>query len=272
MRRIFALSLAALLGTAAVSQAGVLSCRTCGQQCNPIPCPDCPDCSGPCEHRMHLALLGGQAEKLIEGLSSCECCVRIKAVKKLGCRLHADFCSEPCVLNALLSALLCDRCWEVRRHAAWSLMLQGARTEQGLVALYISSKLDPHYMVRARALEALDILTLCRRECYKGLFEQADGLIKDLRAQKFVPGSEGCNVAFEQLGGSCVSCLGPDGPAGLPVEGIPLPKGGVPGELIPGPKTGMAAPPGPVQSFTVPVVGTPYGVPPSVARPLPSPR
>jgi hypothetical protein len=239
MRWIFGLSLAALLGLAAASRAGVLPCRNCGQQCNPIPCPDCPDCSGPCEHRLSLTPFGScHAEKLVAELSSCECCVRIKAVKKLGSRVHADFCSEPCVLNALLSALLCDECWEVRRHAAWSLMLQGARTEPALVALYISSKLDPHYMVRVRAAEALDLLTLCRKECYKGLFEQTDALVKTLRDQKFVPGREHCNLVFEQLGGSCVSCTGHDAPVGLPTESISLPAH----PYMPPAKVGMAVP------------------------------
>src|SRR5437588_400219 len=84
-------------------------------------------------------------------------CERIKAVKKLGHRLHADFCCDPAVLETLIAALQCDKCWEVRRAAAWAIQSQNARTEEGVLALYIASKLDPHYLVRVAAAEALDI-------------------------------------------------------------------------------------------------------------------
>jgi hypothetical protein len=126
------------------------------------------------------------------------CCDRIKAARRLGYRFNADFCCNPEVLDALTRALLCDSCWEVRKAAAWSIALQGARTEPGVLALYLSSKLDPHYLVRTQAAESLDILLLCRRGCFTKLFEQADVLIAELRKVKFKPGADNCALIFQQ--------------------------------------------------------------------------
>src|SRR5262249_41663304 len=72
--------------------------------------------------------------------------------------------------------------------AAWSIYGQRAYTDEALLALYISSKLDPHNLVRARAAEAIDLLTLCRRKCYKDLYAFGDKVIVELRKVKFTPG------------------------------------------------------------------------------------
>jgi hypothetical protein len=221
MKRLFVLAVAALLGMSASAWAGSLFCNH-GVHCITPPC-DCPDCSSPCEHRHSLAIFGGRADKIICELTSGEsCCERIKAAKKLGCRLHADFCSCPEVLNALVAALQCDPCWEVRREAAWAIAMQGARTEEGLLALYIASKLDHHFLVRDRAIEALDILTLCRKACYVELFKNGDNLIKELKAQGYRPGTANCRVLF---GGCCAA-------AGIPVS---TPAAAPAGELLPVP-------------------------------------
>jgi hypothetical protein len=119
-----------------------------------------------------------------------DCCVRIRAARRLGRRWNADFCCDCDVLPGLVQALLGDPCWEVRRAAAWSLALQGARTELGLAALYVSSRLDRHYLVRDKAAEALDILTLCRKECYKELFRATDALVKQLTVEQVRPGRD----------------------------------------------------------------------------------
>src|SRR4051812_45443874 len=159
MRRILTASTLALLALGASVQAGWLCCN-----------PHCPDCSPPCDHRLNLILFGGHAAQYCADLSSGDLCTRVKAAKKLGYRLHADFCQDPGVLDTLIGALLCDASWEVRREAAWSIFLQDARTDQGVLALYISSKLDPERRVRLRASEALEFLTVCRTDCYKGLY------------------------------------------------------------------------------------------------------
>jgi hypothetical protein len=217
MKRLFVLTVAAMLGVSASAWAGSLFCNH-GVHCITPPCPDCPDCGCPCDHRLP-ALFGGHADKTICELNSAECCCdRIKAAKKLGCRLHADFCANPEVLSALIAALQCDPCWEVRREAAWAIAMQGARTEQGVLALYIASKLDHHYLVRDRAAEGLDILTVCRKACYVELLKNADNLIKDLRKQGYRPGTANCRVLFD---GCCAA-------AGMPT---PAPAG----ELLPVP-------------------------------------
>lgn len=193
-----------LLILSASARAGEKECLFCDHKCRPIPPAPCPDCHGPCEHRLCLTPFKPcHAHQYIETLCSGDCCGRIKAAKKLGWRLHADVCADPAVLDALLGALLCDTCWEVRRAAATSLYLQDARFENALLALYISSKLDPHYMVRTKATEALDILTVCRKPCYKELFEFGDKLIKELRSKKYLPGSEHCK---EILASVCATC------------------------------------------------------------------
>jgi hypothetical protein len=225
MRRTAGLSTLAVLALAAPAWAGFGLC--CKPHCIVAPPPACPDCPCPCDHRLSLTLFGPEhARKLSETLSCGDCCCeRIHAAKKLGCRLHADYCCDPCVLDALVGALLCDPCWEVRRAAAWSLMLQNARTDRAVRALYLSSKLDPHYMVRSRAAEALDILTLCRRGCFKELYASADELIKQLRAVKYVPGSPGCKVLFTQAcaGGGLSATLeaAPAHPALAPAPAAP---------------------------------------------------
>jgi hypothetical protein len=218
MRHLVGLSLVALLAAAGAANAG-LPCLGCQTDCRPIPCQDCPDCNScPCDHRLPVTLFGPcHAQKFIEELGTGDCCERIKAVKKLGCRLHADFCSDPCVLTALLNALHCDPCYEVREAAAWSLVGQNARVEQAILSLYIQSKIDPHYLVRTKSAEALDILTLCHRPCYKGLYEQGDAIVKALKAAKYKPGQPGCQAI---LAGVCGGCGAPVAapPMGEPVK------------------------------------------------------
>ncbi|MFL5241750.1 MAG: HEAT repeat domain-containing protein [Gemmataceae bacterium] len=194
MKRLLFLSVTVLIGLAASARAGGLC--GCEGRCKPIPPPVCPDCACPCdEHRIGAVFGCEHANKLIEDLHACTCCDRIKAVKKLGHRLHADFCANPEVLAALINALQCDPCWEVRREAAWSILSQGARTEQGVMALFVASRLDPHYVVRDRAAEALDILLVGgKRACFKTIFDNGDKLIKDLKKAGYKPGTANCQM------------------------------------------------------------------------------
>jgi hypothetical protein len=110
MPLLFTLSTLAVLALAAPGLAGGL-CLHCQTHCTEPPC-DCPDCTScPCDHRHCLTLFGeAHAFRYLEGLCAEDCCTRIKAVSKLGCRLHADFCTNPAVLDALVGALLCDPC------------------------------------------------------------------------------------------------------------------------------------------------------------------
>jgi hypothetical protein len=135
--------------------------------------------------------------KLIDELHGNTCCERIKAAKKLGSRLHADFCANPEVLAALINALQCDPCWEVRRAAAWSILMQNARTDQAVLALFIASKTDHHCLVRDGAAEALDILTLGHQECFRDLLKKGAALVIELKKAGYRPGTEGCQILFE---------------------------------------------------------------------------
>ncbi len=173
-----------LAGTAEPSAAGDLCGCLC--HCTTPPCETCPDCGDPCASCLRMPTLcdSAHAVKLMEQLKSdCACCARIKAAEKLGCRLHADFCACPEILDALIHALQCDTCWEVRRAAAWAIAMQGARVLKGVAALYVASKVDRHYMVRDRATDALGILILCRNKCYADLFKAADALIPRIRPE-----------------------------------------------------------------------------------------
>lgn len=199
MKRETGLAMAALLSLSASAWAGGLFCCNRGVTCIVPPPPTCPDCGCPCDNRLHLSL--GSAAKWIDRLSSCDSCERLKAAQKLGSRLHADFCCEPEVLTALVRALQCDPCWEVRKAAAWSIALQGARVDQGVLSLYLAMKLDPHYLVRTKAAEALDVLLVCRRDCFKELFKTGDELAKQLKG-KYKPGSPECGIVFEHCCGA----------------------------------------------------------------------
>jgi hypothetical protein len=130
------------------------------------------------------------------------CCDRIKAAEKLGCRLTVDFCCNPEVLGALAQALQCDSCWEVRVAAAWSIAHQNARTNLGVMSLYLASKLDPHYLVRDAAKDALDVLLVCRRDCFKDLFATLDELAKTLKGH-YKPGSPECLQFLDTCVAAC---------------------------------------------------------------------
>lgn len=184
MKRLFILTAVASLGLAASAWGGWFDCCNRGIHCM-CPEPYCPDCSCPCERRPQLLLLPGSGERAhdyIHDLMCCRCCCdRIRAAQQLGHPHCVDFCCSPEIVPALVHALQCDTCWEVRRAAAWSLARQDARIPEAVLALYLASKLDHHYMVRARAEEALDVMLVCRRACFKDLFAGADALIPAIR-------------------------------------------------------------------------------------------
>lgn len=164
----------------------------CKPHCTVPPPPRQPNCAScPCDHRLSCTLYPPEhARELIASLASPDFCKRRAAVEQLGNRLHADACRDPAVAEALVRALHCDTCWEVRRAAAWALFHQGARGEEVVLALYLSSRLDPHYMVRIRAAEAMDLLTLGRRECYEELYKAADRLVGVLQEKGYQPGRD----------------------------------------------------------------------------------
>lgn len=145
--------------------------------------PASPDCTPPCEQlRIGPLCTPEHTQKLIDSLANAaDCCERIKAAKKLGCCLHANFCCNSEVLHALVHALTCDPCWKVRKAAAWSIAYQKARVPEGVAALYIASRLDHHYLVRDAANDALAVLLPAGRACFKDLLLATDVLIARVR-------------------------------------------------------------------------------------------
>jgi hypothetical protein len=226
MKRILCLASVILLGGATPTWAvNPFACLNHGIHCICPPPPPCPDCDCPCDHGLHFCSCRRteHAHKLIDELncSGC-CCDRIKAAEKLGCRLHADFCCDPEVLSALSHALLCDPCWEVRQAAAWSIAGQKARTNLGVLSLYLSSKIDPHYMVRDAATDALTQLLVCRRDCFKDTFAQGDAMAKSLKG-KYKPGVQDCIHLLDDCLAGCG--MAPTAPAPAPAP-APLPPAG----------------------------------------------
>lgn len=238
MKRLLAFTVAALMGLTASGRAGCFKCLNCGIHCVEPRDEPCLGCKEKC-HKHCSAHKSEHAGKLIEKLEHGDCCCeRIKAAEKLGCCLHANYCCCPEVLTALVHALQDDSCWEVRKAAAWSIAHQKARTPYAVLALYLSGRLDPHYLVRDAATDALAVLMPCRMTCpqYKDLVAAADELIPPLRARKvYRPGTSTFSVNFESL------CAGNGITVTEPVEGplgtvAPAPPAGTTPEPIPAPK------------------------------------
>ncbi len=239
MKALCPFAVVALVGWAGTASAGPFCCK--GDHCKPIPETSCTDCGEPvCKCKHCSAKKAEKCHHLIEELCADTCCERIKAAKKLGCRLHANWCCCDELVPALVHALLCDTCWEVREAAGWSLAKQGARTEYVVEALYLSSKLDHHYMVRAGSAEALDLLILCRKDCYKDLFCYADKLVGRFRKFKVRPGDGKCDLIIAALGVDPASFIAP--PAAPVVVAPPVVTNGKPAEVMPEPKNPMPQP------------------------------
>ena len=208
MKRLVCLAAAALLCGAAYAAAGPY-CH--GPTCI-FPPASCPDCTDPCCHALSLNM---SPDKPLCELNAHDCCARIRAARKLGHKLCYNFCVDDAILGGLVHSLLADPCWEVRKQAAWSIAMQGARTDYGVLALYLSSKLDPHYMVRDRAIMSLDVLLVGDRQaCFKEAFRVGDDMVKTLRKEKALPGSDKANLILSSFPGTAPSEVIP----------MPLPK------------------------------------------------
>ena len=88
------------------------------------------------------------------------------------------------------------RALEVESHDTATAGTRPARTDQGVMALYLASLIDPHYMVRDAANDALGVLLVCRRACFKDVFAAADDLAKQLKG-KYKPGGPDCGILFD---------------------------------------------------------------------------
>jgi len=211
MKRLLVLSFLSLLAMTPSGRAGGLSSLLeKGVHCVCPPPPECPECCDEIGGHHHCSARKSEhAHELICQLHAACCCDRVHAAKKLGHRLRADACCDPEVVCALINALQCDTCWEVRKAAAWALAFQRVRTRQAILVLYVASKADPNFLVRDAAKDALETLVLCRGECYKELFTAADALVAKLGPE------------YQPTKGKCVN-IGEQCSALLTTIGVPV--------------------------------------------------
>jgi len=196
------------------------ACRHCesyhGIRCYTPPPPEPCACKDPCTGRCHVALPGAEARaaNLLAQLVDCHYRCRAKAACKLGSRLHVDFCRSPEIVPALVQALECDSCWVVRKEAAYAIAFQGVYDRCGWGALYLASQLDPHYLVREGAADALKVLeTHISLGCIKEWKEAADSFVKGLKG-KYRPGKDECAGVYWAFCGCPDAAMAP--PVQLP--------------------------------------------------------
>jgi hypothetical protein len=202
MKRISALALAAMLLSAPIAWGWCLNCT----KVRPMPPQACGPCPEGCRHGLvpGLAPMAHVYAKIDVLANDCNFAHRVCAAEWLGCCLHADACRDPEVMDALFAALQCDKAWEVRRAAAIAIRHQHLICRNALMALYIASKTDPHFTVRFKAAESLDILTVpYAPACFKDLRTQGDLLVVELRKGGYRPGSDNCRVLLD---GACSHC------------------------------------------------------------------
>lgn len=187
-----------LLGRHCASYHGI----RCYEPLSPEPCV----CEDPCAKRWHLCLPGQSARtaKLLEQLHDCHYRCREEAAHKLGSRVHTDFCRHREIVPALVHTLQCDPCWVVRRAAAKALGYQVVADQFAWSALFLASRLDPHYLVREQAADSLTIIqTQITPACIKEWRAEAEAFEKQMKG-KYKPGKETCREVFPPF----CSCMG----------------------------------------------------------------
>ncbi len=202
-----------LLGKCCASYKGI----SCYQPPAPEPC----ICDDPCTKRGRLCLpwYSSKTAALLEQLQDCHYRCRAEAAKKLGSRLCTDYCCHPEIVPALVHTLQCDSCWVVRRAAARALGYQVAANQCVWTALFLASRLDPHYLVRDEAADALAIVqTQISLGCIREYREAAEAFEKAVKGH-YKPGKPGCELVYPPF---CDGC--PPGCPGVPITGPIKPK------------------------------------------------
>ncbi len=129
-----------------------------GVRCYHPPCPEPCESCGDVGRHLCLPWYDRATESLLCDLQDCHSHVRAKAAEKLGFWLRTDAGTCPEVVCSLIYVLQCDSCWDVRKEAAWSIARQKVDDPTGYTVLYLAMKLDPHWMVRDAATDALKLM------------------------------------------------------------------------------------------------------------------
>ena len=115
---------------------------------------------------------------------------------KLGCRWYTNAACREEVVTALITSLQCDGSYEVRVKAAWAIAFQRLANQCGWTALYVSSRLDPHWLVRDTSANALKVIeTQLEPDIIRAWKTRGDGLVKEWK-NKYTPGKVGCTLIY----------------------------------------------------------------------------
>jgi hypothetical protein len=165
-------------------------------------------------HHLNLPWHERRTDALIDKLGDCCPYDRREAARQLGCCINTNACRHPEIVPNLVHALVCDSAWQVRKKAAWSLAYQRAANQCGWTALYLASRLDPHYMVRDCAANALKVIeTQVGLNCIRTWKVRGDALAKEMKP-KYKPGTASCCEVFSACCGACSNTAAnpPDAP------------------------------------------------------------
>jgi len=175
--------------------------------CKCSPCPKHPECPQRCQNDCcHQPLPQPKAVEPCEESDPC-CCTRSQRVKAAHALGSFDACCCPQVVPALIHALMCDKDWQVRAAAAralrWSQPLNcdaascDCQREEVVAALRIAEKLDPYWIVRSEAKDALGVLGVCNKCCFDEIEKKADEIAAKLKPI-YKPGGENCHEVYSK--------------------------------------------------------------------------
>jgi hypothetical protein len=137
-----------------------------------------------------------QTARLLEQLQDCRPHERAVAAGRLGCCLYTNPDCHPEVVTALVTSLQCDGAYEVRVKAAWAIAFQKITNRCGWTSLYVSSQLDPHWLVRDTSANALKVIeTQLEPETIRAWKTRGDGLVRQFRGN-YKPGKPGCTLIY----------------------------------------------------------------------------
>jgi hypothetical protein len=147
-------------------------------------------------HHFNPPFSAAHTAKAVEQLQDCRPHDRSMAVCKLGCCLYTNPACHPEVVPALITSLQCDGAYQVRVKAAWAIAFQNIANQCGWTALYVSSQLDPHWLVRDTASNALKVIeTQLDPSIIAAWKTRGNALAKQWKG-KYKPGKPDCMLIY----------------------------------------------------------------------------